>query len=340
MGNKIIGAGHPCFIIAEAGVNHNGDIGLAKEMIQIASSTGVDAIKFQSFITKELILSNVGLAEYQKANLNQDGSQAAMLKKLEVPAEKMLELKQFTEEKGMVFLTTPFDEISLDALDACDLDAYKVASTDTTNLHFLREIARKGKPMILSTGMTYMSEIEFVLDNLLPICKDIILLHCTSNYPTPSKEVNLNILRSFQEKFDMLIGFSDHTEGVGASPYSIGLGAKVIEKHFTLDKTLPGPDHKASLEPIELRRLVETVRNAEAYMGHGIKYPTLSEVGTRASLQKSIIAKRPIKKGETFDEPNLITKRTGGKGIPALYIDEILGRVANRDYATDDIIEL
>lgn len=340
LGNYVISSSNPSFIIAEAGVNHNGDLGRAKEMIEVAADTGINAIKFQSFITKELILSNVDMAEYQKVNLRQDGSQAEMLKKLEVPAEKMLELKSFTEDKGLVFLTTPFDEISLDALDVCELDAYKVASTDTTNLLFLRKIAEKGKPMILSTGMTYMSEVKLILNNLLPLNQNIILLHCTSNYPTPPTEVNLNVLKVFQKEFDMITGFSDHTEGLGASPYSIGLGAKVIEKHFTLDKSLPGPDHKASLEPDELRKLVTAIREAEAYMGHGVKYPTISEIGTRASLQKSIVARRSIKKGDLFTESNLNTKRAGGKGVAAIYIDEIVGKVSTRDYVPDDIIEI
>ncbi len=340
IGDRRISNYDPCFIIAEAGVNHNGDLQRAKEMIEVAADCGVDAIKFQSFVTKELILSNVGMAEYQKANLKQVGSQFDMLKKLEVPAESMIALKEFAESKGLVFLTTPFDEVSLDELDICNLEVYKVASTDTTNLSFLRKIARKNKPLILSTGMTYMSEIQLVVEDLKSINQDIILLHCTSNYPTPPDEVNLNIIRTFQREFEIITGFSDHTEGLGASPYAVGLGAKVIEKHFTLDKNLPGPDHKASLEPNELIELVRAIREAESYMGVDIKYPTLSELGTRASLQKSILARKTIKKGDEFSEANLNTKRAGGQGIPAIYIDQLIGKKATRNYSIDDIIQI
>ena len=340
IGESVLDNASKTFIIAEAGVNHNGDLDRAREMIDVACESGVDAVKFQSFIAKELILSNVDLAAYQKENLKEDGSQFKMLKKLEVPVKKMLGLKEYTEKRGLVFLTTPFDQISLDLLDVCDLDAYKVASTDTTNLMFLRKIAAKGKPILLSTGMTYLTEIEYVLQELSEINKDIILLHCTSNYPTPPHEVNLEILKVFREKFGIITGFSDHTQGIGASPYSLMYGAKVIEKHFTLDKTLPGPDHVASLEPAELRSLVKTTREAEKFIGQGLKYPSISELGTRASLQKSIVAGKIIKQGEIFREDDLNAKRTGGVGIPALYVDKIIGRKALKDYNTDDLIEI
>lgn len=338
IGTKHIGEKHPCFIIAEAGVNHNGDLELAKEMIRVAATTGIDAIKFQSFITKELILSNVEMAEYQKDNLKAKSTQAEMLKKLEVPAEKMIELKQYAEEHGLIFLTTPFDQVSLDALDICDLDAYKVASTDTTNLLFLRRIARKNKPLILSTGMTYMTEVARVLTELEQINQNIILLHCTSNYPTPSNEVNLNVLREFQKEFNIVTGFSDHTEGVGASPYAIGLGAKVIEKHFTLDKKMEGPDHVASLDPKELQSLVSRIREAESYMGQHLKFPTISELGTRSSLQKCFVARTKILRGQVLMEENLNTKRTGGVGIPAIYLDQVIGKKAIQDFEVNDIL--
>lgn len=308
VGNKQIGGENPCFVIAEAGVNHNGDLSMAKEMIDVAINCGADAIKFQSFIAKELILSNVGMATYQKINLEKEGSQFEMLKQLEVSAEKMLELKLYADSKNITFLTTPFDQVSLDALDICDLDAYKVASTDTTNLMFLKKIARKGKPMLLSTGMTYMSEIRYVLEEISKINKNIILLHCTSNYPTPPQEVNLEVLRSFNHEFEIITGFSDHTEGVGASPYSLMYGVKVIEKHFTLDKNLPGPDHVASLEPDELTLFVNEVRKAEKFIGSPIKFPTISELGTRASLQKSIVAAMDIQKGEILTLEHVNTK--------------------------------
>lgn len=340
IGQKYIGHSNPCLIIAEAGVNHNGDLERAKDMIDTASECGVDAIKFQSFITKELILSNVDMAEYQKVNLQEDGSQFKMLKKLEVPAIKMLELKNYTEARGMVFMTTPFDQISLDALDICALDAFKVASTDTTNLMFLRKIAAKGKPILLSTGMTYMAEIQYVLKQISNINKDIILLHCTSNYPTPPNEVNLEVLKEFKERFEIITGFSDHTEGIGAAPYSLMYGVKVIEKHFTLDKTLPGPDHVASLEPKELTSLVKAIRNAELFKGGSIKYPTISELGTRASLQKSIVAAKSIQKGQILEYDDLNTKRTGGLGIPALYIDQIIGKRVSRFFDTDEVIKI
>lgn len=340
IGESVIDKASKTFIIAEAGVNHNGDLERAREMIDVACESGVDAIKFQSFIAKELILANVDLAAYQKENLQEDGSQFKMLKKLEVPVEKMLALKQYAEKRGLVFLTTPFDQISLDLLDVCDLNAYKIASTDATNLMFLRKIAAKGKPILLSTGMTYFTEIEYVLQELSKINQDIILLHCTSDYPTPPSEVNLEILNVFKEKFKVITGFSDHTQGIGASPYALMFGAKVIEKHFTLDKTLSGPDHVASLEPSELSSLVKTIREAETFIGQGLKYPSIGEVGTRASLQKCIVARKEIKQGEIFEENDLNAKRTGGFGIPALYVDKIIGRVAIKDYNVDDLIEI
>lgn len=340
IGPKTISKESECFIIAEAGVNHNGDMDRAREMIDVAATCGVDAIKFQSFITKELILSNVDMASYQKANLEEQSTQYEMLKKLEVPAGQMVDLKEYAESKGLIFITTPFDVVSLHALDVCDLDVYKVASTDTTNLLFLREMAAKGKPMLLSTGMTYFAEIQKVMAELLPINNQIILLHCTSNYPTDPKEVNLNVIKRFEKEFEIITGFSDHTEGIGASPYAAVLGVKVIEKHFTLDKSLPGPDHKASLEPDELKLLVKQIRLVEDYLGSDIKIPTLSELGTRKSLQKCIVAKSAISNGENLSLDNLTTKRTGGEGIPAIYLDDVLGQKASRSYQIDEIIEL
>lgn len=340
VGDKTISSNAKTFIIAEAGVNHGGDFDMAKKLIEIAADAGADAVKFQTFKASELILETVDKAPYQKETTDRQETQFEMLKRLEVSREQNNELKAYCNQKGIIFLTTPFEEKSLDELDELDLPAYKIASTDTTNIPFLKKVALKGKPMFLSTGMTYLSELEKVLKVLLPINKDIVLLSCTANYPIKDEEANLNIINTFKERFDMLIGYSDHSVGVGAAPYAVPMGVKVVEKHFTLDKSLEGPDHLASLSPQELKDLVSDIRRIEKYLGSSEKMPTLSELNTRASLQKGLVAKQKIKKGELLSEDNMIAKRTGGKGISPLYVAEVSGNIAFKDFEIDEIISL
>lgn len=340
IGNKCISENSSVFIIAEAGVNHGGDINIAKKLIDIAVDAGADAVKFQAFKTEHLILNNVDKAPYQKKTTDTSESQFEMLKKLEVTKEQNLQLKKYCEDKKIIFLTTPFDEVSLDELDELDLPAFKIASTDTTNLPFLKKVAQKGKPMFLSTGMTYQAEVELALKEIYKYNQEVILLQCTANYPIADDEVNLNVLNTFKQCFDILLGYSDHSVGVGAAPFAIPMGVKVVEKHFTIDKTLGGPDHRASLSPDELKEFVSTVKRVERYMGSSVKLPNLSETKTRASLQKCLVARLPIKKGEVFFEDNIVAKRTGGSGISPIYYEEILGKVASQNFAIDEKIEL
>lgn len=328
------------FIIAEAGVNHNGDMKLAKEMIDVAVEAEVDAVKFQMFKADDLILKNIEKAPYQKVTTNRSESQYDMLKRLEVTKEQTAELMEYCKKKDIIFLSTPFEKTSLDELDDLGIAAFKVAATDLTNIQFLRQIAKKGKPIILSAGMCYLEEVRRALEAISPINQNVILLQCTANYPIRDDEANIEIVRTFHEEFDMLVGYSDHSRGVGAAPYAVAVGAKVIEKHFTLDRNMEGPDHKASVTPQELKQLVRDIRRVESYLGNGVKMPTCSEQLTRKSLQKCLVASQIINCGDRFDERNIVAKRTNGEGISALYYDSVIGKTANRKYEIDDIIRL
>lgn len=338
IGNKLIAANQPTFIIAEAGVNHGGDIELAKQLVDIAKQAGADAVKFQAFRTKELIIDNVEKAPYQTRTTSSSESQAEMLKALELSKAHYVALKEYCEQQEIIFLITPFDEFSLTELEEIGVTAYKVASTDTTNLPFLKKIAQTGKPIFLSTGMTYLNEIRSALEEIYTYNKKVVLMQCTANYPIKDEEANLNIIKTFQREFDVLTGYSDHSVGIGASPYAVPMGVCLVEKHFTIDKEADGPDHLASLNPEELTELVEEVRRIESYMGKYTKEPTDSELGTRQSLQKCLVAKVHIKKGELFTETNIIAKRTGGNGISPIKYKELIGLAASKDFSINEII--
>ena len=340
VGDRRISADNPTFIIAEAGVNHGGDMDLARTLIDIAVDAGADAVKFQTFKAEHLILPEVVKAPYQLKTTDATESQFSMLKRLEVTREQNLALREYSIDKGIIFLTTPFDEQSLRELDELDLPAYKIASTDITNLPFLREIARREKPMFLSTGMAYLSEVEMALREIHRYNKDVVLMQCTANYPINDNEANLSIINTYRDNFDVILGYSDHSVGVGAAPFAVPMGARVLEKHFTTDKSLEGPDHKASLDPVELRDFVALVRKVEEYMGTDVKAPTLSERNTRASLQKSFVARRAIAKGEKLSWENLTAKRSGGNGISPLYYRAVFGTAAVRDFAANELIEV
>lgn len=338
--NLTISPNSPTFIIAEAGVNHGGDINVAKQLIDIAASSGADAVKFQTFKTEDLILEDVKKAPYQQKSTDAAESQYNMLKKLEVTKEQNLELKRYCKEKNIIFLTTPFDEASLEETNELDLAAYKVASTDTTNLPFLKKIAKKNKPIFLSTGMSYLSEVQMALETIYEYNKNVVLLQCTANYPIKDEEANLAVIDTFKKNFDVLLGYSDHSVGIGAAPFAIPMGAKVVEKHFTIDKSLEGPDHTASLSPEELKEFVKLVRRVDKYMGTGIKKPNLSETKTRNSLQKCLVANRDIRQGELFTEDNIIAKRTGGNGVSPIYYKELIGKKAQKDFKKNEILEI
>jgi Sialic acid synthase len=340
IGNKRISDESHTFIVAEAGVNHNGDLRLAKEMIDLAVDSGVDAIKFQTFKVDQLALRGIQKAPYQKLTSDGEESQYEMLKRLEITGGQTAELMAYCEKKNIIFLSTPFEKDSLEELDALGAPAFKVAATDLTNIQFLRQVAEKGKPIIISAGMCYFEEVQKALEAIYPICKDVILLQCTANYPIQDNEANLNVITTFKNRIDILVGYSDHSLGVGAAPYAVALGAKVIEKHFTLNKEMEGPDQKASVTPEELKRLVLDIRRVERYLGNGIKMPSCSEQMTRKSLQKYLVASKHITKGEKFSEDNIVAKRTDGIGISALYFDNALTQTAKREYWENDIIVL
>ncbi|MEA3495095.1 MAG: N-acetylneuraminate synthase, partial [Bacteroidota bacterium] len=315
------------FIIAEAGVNHNGSIETAKKLIDVAVDAGADAVKFQTFIAKDLVSKSSPKAEYQKKTTNKKESQFEMIKKLEISFEDHLELKSYCEKKRIKFLSSAFDLDSIDLLEKIGMDIYKIPSGEITNLPYLRKIGKLNKKVILSTGMASLEEI----DNALKVItksgtkdKDITVLHCNSEYPTPMTDVNLKAMLHIKNEFDIKIGYSDHTLGIEVPVAAVVLGAKVIEKHFTLDKTMDGPDHKASLEPDELKAMVDAIRNIEKAMGEGIKKPSPSELKNKDIARKSIVAKIKIKKGDIFTEENLAVKRPG-TGINPMEWDNVIG---------------
>lgn len=339
IGSKTVSDQSPVFIIAEAGVNHGGDMDVARKLIDIAAESGADAVKFQAFRTENLILKKVEKAPYQQKTTDKTEGQYEMLKRLELSKQHYIDLKEYCDKSGIIFMITPFDEESLIELEDIGTLAYKVASTDTTNIPFLQKLAKTGKPLILSTGMCYMDEVQQVVEEIHPLNKNLILLQCTANYPIEDDEANLAVVKTYMDHFDCIVGYSDHSVGIGAAPLAVPMGAKVVEKHFTIDKSEEGPDHRASLDPAELKQFVAYVRQIESYMGNGIKAPTNSEQKTRMSLQKCLVANAEIAKGEGFSDKNLVAKRTGGKGISPLKYKSLLGKPATRDYSKNDIID-
>lgn len=340
IGEKLISDRERTFIIAEAGVNHNGDMSLAQEMIDVAVESGADAVKFQTFKADHLILKNVQKAPYQKQTTDNSESQYEMLKRLEMGSEETAELMSYCQKRKIIFLSTPFEKTSLDELDALNVPAFKIAATDLTNIQFLRQAAEKGRPLIISAGMCYLEEVRLALQAVCHVNPNVVLLQCTADYPIRDEEANIRVIRTLKDEFQMLVGYSDHSRGVGAAPYAVAAGAKVVEKHFTLNRQMEGPDHKASVTPEELKQLVSDIRRVETYLGNGIKIPTCSEQMTRKSLQKCLVAKREIRMGEIFTEENVVAKRTNGEGISALYYDSVIGKRAENDYGADEMIQL
>lgn len=323
------------FIIAEAGDNHNGSLELAKKLVDVAVLAEADAVKFQTFLTEEIICKNAQMAQYQKENLGTDETQFEMVKKLELSFENFKEIEKYCKQKNILFLSTPFDIPSADFLYSLNIPIFKIPSGEITNLPLLRKINSFRKPIILSTGMANLEEIQDAL-NVLNNC-DISLLHCTTEYPCPYDEVNLKAIQTMKDKFNLKVGYSDHTQGIEISIAAVAMGAEIIEKHFTLDKNMEGPDHKASLEPQELINLVKAIRNTEKAIGDGQKQPSKSEIKNIEIARKSIVAKYDIKKGELLTEENITTKRPA-KGINPMKLDEIVGTLAQKDYKEDEII--
>lgn len=328
-------------IIAEAGVNHNGDIGLAKKLIDAAEEAGVDYVKFQTFNSKKLVSKSAQKADYQIENTkNSTDSQLQMLQKLELSQEMHFELLDYSAKKNINFLSTGFDLDSLDFLNEMGMDRFKVPSGEITNLPYLRKIASFRKPVIISTGMADMNEVGDALNVMMKggvNKKDITVLHCNTEYPTPMHDVNLKAMNTIGKKFSVAVGYSDHTLGIEIPVAAVAMGAVIIEKHFTLDKTMKGPDHRASLEPLELKSMVTAIRNIEQALGHGRKEPSESEKKNKPIARKSIIASTAIKKGEVFTERNLTIKRPG-TGINPMKWDEVIGSVAGKDFFEDELI--
>lgn len=340
IGNKVIGEGNAAFIIAEAGVNHNGDINIAKKLVDEAALTGVDAIKFQTFKTERLVTDYADMAEYQKDNLGKVDSQFNMLKKLELSYEEFIELQKYCREKEIMFLSTPFDFESADFLESIGMEAFKISSADLTNIPFLQHIAKFNKPMILSSGMATLSEIEEAINAIYNLGNNqVAVLHCTSNYPAKLQSVNLNAMNTIKNAFKIISGYSDHTEGITIPIAAVAMGGNIIEKHFTLDKNMEGPDHKASLNPLELKDMIVAIRDVEMALGTGIKRYNPSEVDTMKAARKSIVAARNIKVGEYIKALDLDYKRPGTGLSPKFYVD-IIGRKANRDIQVDEQIAL
>jgi N,N'-diacetyllegionaminate synthase len=330
-------------IIAEAGVNHNGSIDLAKQLIDVAKQAGADYVKFQTFKAENLVTKTSQKADYQKRNTDDtDDRQLTMLKKLELGEDAHHELIAYSKLKGIRFLSTPFDMESLDFVHKLGFDVFKIASGEVTNLPFLRKVASYGIPVILSTGMCNLGDIEAALhaitDAGLPHDK-ISVLHCNTEYPTQWSDVNLKAMVTIGQAFNVNIGYSDHTEGIEVPIAAVAMGASIIEKHFTLDRSMPGPDHKASLEPHELTKMITSIRNVEVAIGDGIKRVTESEAKNIPIARKSIIASVSIKKGELFTEQNLTAKRPG-TGISPMLWDTVIGRIAKQNFDQDDQIEL
>jgi N,N'-diacetyllegionaminate synthase len=329
------------FIIAEAGVNHNGSLEMALRLIDVACVAGADAVKFQTFKADNIIAVNAPKADYQKDATGSDESQLEMVKKLELDETAHTRLCQYCQHKGIQFLSTAFDVESIDLLNRLGLEIFKIPSGEITNLPYLRKLGALKKRLILSTGMADLSEIKDALDVLTgsgtPL-GNITVLHCNTDYPTPFEDVNLRAMQTIRNAFPgITIGYSDHTNGIEVPIAAVAMGASIIEKHFTLDRNLPGPDHRASLEPPELSAMISGIRNIEKALGTGIKKPSPSELKNKPVARKSIVAAFPIKKGEAFTEMNITVKRPG-TGMNPMRWDEIIGRKAGRDYKTDEMI--
>ena len=329
-------------VIAEAGVNHNGDIGMAVELVARAAEAGADVVKFQTFDTSQVVARHAPKATYQIARTGESDSQYDMVRRLELPREAHATLVETCHAHGITFMSTAFDHGSLDLLVKLGVDRLKVPSGEITNLPLLRDIGRRGLPVILSTGMATLGEVETaieVLNRSGTPTERVTVLHCTTEYPAPFQDVNLRAMTTLQNALGVAVGYSDHTSGIEVPIAAVALGATVIEKHLTLDRSLPGPDHHASLEPAEFAEMVRSIRHVEAALGDGIKRVVDSEAQNRMVARRSIVAAAPIAAGEPFTSANLATKRPA-VGLSPMRWDEIIGRTATRDYAPDEPIEL
>ncbi|MEK7353946.1 MAG: N-acetylneuraminate synthase [Chloroflexota bacterium] len=335
---RLIGEGAPCFIIAEAGVNHNGDIKLARKLIDVAAKAGADAVKFQTFQAEEIVTESAEKADYQKETTGSTESQFEMIKKLELSDKNFKELFTYAQKKGIMFLSTPFDKRSVDLLDRLGVPGLKIGSGEITNLPLLKHIALKQKPVILSTGMSTLDEVTEAVKVLQKEgTGEIALLHCVSCYPARAEDTNLRAMETLRRTFNLPVGLSDHTIGIHIPVAAVALGACIIEKHFTLDKNLPGPDHRASLEPEELKEMVGAIRDVESSMGNGIKRPTPGEEATKKAARRSLVAGVNIPAGTIITGEMLEIKRPG-TGIEPKLINLVIGKKAKKSIARGEVI--
>ena len=337
--NYIIGENHPTFIIAEAGVNHNGNITLAKKLVDKAAEARADAVKFQTFKAEQMVTPQADAADYAKKNLNSDINQLDMIKKYELEYDDFKNLKKYCDDRNIIFLSTPH---SFDAIDFLEplIPAYKFGSGDITNIPSLVYAAEKNKPLILGTGMSTLEEVKTAVDAIKKTGNEgVILLHCTTNYPCPIDEVNLNAMQTIKNETDCIVGYSDHTLDLMIPSLAVALGAKVIEKHFTVDKNLPGPDHKASLEPDEFKEMIQNIRNTEKILGSYEKKPTDSEEKIKEKVRKSIVATEDISKGAVISR-SMITFKRPATGLNPDKIELVIGKNAKSDIKENDVIAL
>lgn len=337
IGNKKIGEKKPVFIIAEAGSNHNRNMNQAKKLIEVAAEAGADAVKFQTYSAETLYSKKTPNPNYLEGKMEQE-SVWDLIKAIELPREWQKELADFTKSQGLIFMSTPFDYNAIKELEEINMLAYKIASFEIVDLAFLKEIAKTGKPIILSTGMASLGDIEDAFNAIKEVSDNpIALLHCAINYPPPFEDLNLRAIQTLKKAFQVPIGYSDHTMSVSIPAVCVGLGASIIEKHFTLDRKFKGPDHKFALEPSELKQMVNNIREAELSLGSPIKFMPISEKNLYKLARRSIIAKKKIPEGKIIKESDLIIKRPGF-GIPPKYLNVVIGRIAKKTIEEDDII--
>ncbi len=340
IGTRLIGPAQPCLIIAEAGVNHNGSIAMALQLVDAAADAGADVVKFQTFKSEEVVTPLAPKAEYQVQNTGAEESQLEMIRKLELPDEDFLTIQQHCRTRRITFLSTPFDFHSADLLERMEVEAFKVPSGEITHVPFLRHLARKGKPLIVSTGMSDLNEVASAIDVISSTGnRDVVLLHCVSNYPTAPASVNLRAMRTLEDEFKVPVGYSDHTEGIAISLAAVALGACVVEKHFTLDRSLPGPDHRASLEPRELAELVRAARDVQAAWGDGVKRPVSEELSTAAVARRSLVAASNLNAGTTLTE-SMIAIRRPGTGLPPSLLPQVIGRQLKQNVSAGELFTL
>lgn len=338
---RVIGPGHPCFIVAEAGVNHNGDVDIARRLIDVAVQAGADAVKFQTFKAERVLAVDAPKADYQIERTGRGESQLAMAKRLELPFDAFRQLSDYCYQQRSLFLSTPFDEESADFLAALGVPLFKIPSGELTNLSLLAHVARYGRPMIVSTGMSTLNEVEAAVRTIEGEGNQTLaLLHCTSSYPADPAESNLRAMETLRTTFGCPVGYSDHTPGLDVALAAAALGACIIEKHVTLDRTLPGPDHRASLEPNELCALVAGIRRVESALGDGIKRPTAGEMNTRAVARRSVVAARPLDAGRTIRPEDLAAKRAAVVGLSPARMPELIGRKLLRPLDADAVLQM